>query len=161
MRIKQIIKHLMLLFYYFIRMNEYRFNRFSYKDIHKGKKAMIMGNGPSLRDVLNKYKSGKINITHDSFFVNFSPLDDSFYDIKPNHYFISDFGWCQDFPGATERVRAVYDKLQTKVDWPLKIYINIGLHKYCKQIVSYSRITNPNIEFIFLNRKYCNRLCDS
>lgn len=151
--VKQII-----LFCYFIVFSIIRAHKFPYFDKHEGERAMIMGNGPSLKDVLQKYNEGKMNIIHDSFFVNYSPLDETFYKIKPNHYFLSDFAFIQDTPGLTERVRRMYNMLQEKVDWDLNVYLNLPKYKYSKQLIDYSHITNPHIHFVFLNRKHCNSL---
>lgn len=142
----------------FLTLKECRFNKFPNKDKNRGKKAYVMGNGPSLKDVMRKYSKGEFQISSDSFFVNMAPLDAVFYDIKPSHLFLSDFLFAQEVEGRTERVREMYDMLQEKVDWDLTIYVNLGRLKHCKQLVEYSRLTNPHISFIFLNRNHCDNL---
>lgn len=143
----------------FLRLKECRFNKFPNKDKNRGKKAYVMGNGPSLKQVLKKFENGEFQISSDSFFVNMAPLDPVFYKVKPSHLFLSDFVFAQDTEGRTKRVRMMYDMLQEKVDWDLTIYVNIGKAKYCNQLVAYSRITNTNIDFVFLNRNNCDDLC--
>ncbi len=153
-----IIRQFFLLLYYFIYLEDFRFNKFPYHNCYKGKKAMIMGNGPSLKKLLAEYENGNVEISSDSFFVNMAPLNDSFYKIKPKHFFLSDFVFARDTPGRVDNVRKMYSRLQNEVDWPLVVYLTFPKRKYCKQLISYSKITNPNIKFVFMNRKHCNEL---
>lgn len=152
--ISQIIK----LVIYLIKMEDYYFNKFPYLNKYKGKKARIMGNGPSLKNVLNDYKNGKREIESDTFFVNFAPLDSTFYQIKPKHLCISDFVFARDTEGKTEMVRKLYNLLESKVDWNLNIYLGFSKRKDCLKLIEFSKITNPKIHFVFLNRKYCSGL---
>lgn len=156
-----VIRQFFLLLYYFIYQEEYTFNKFPYHNLYKGRKAMVMGNGPSLKKLLEEYEKGNVEITSDSFFVNMAPLNDSFYKIKPKHFFLSDFVFARDTSGRVDNVRRMYDRLQNEVDWPLVIYLTFPKRKYCRQLISYSKITNPNIKFVFLNRKHCNDLVSS
>ena len=153
-----VITQIFLLFRYFLLMDEHSFNKFPFHNICKGKKAMIMGNGPSLKKLLVEYENGEIEISHDSFFVNMAPLNDSFYKIKPKHLFLSDFVFARDTENRVDNVRKMYSRLQNEVDWPLTIFLTFSKRKYCRQLIAYSAITNPNIRFVFLNRKYCNGL---
>lgn len=152
------IRQILLLIRYFLAMDEYKFNKFPYHNICRGKKAMVMGNGPSLKKLLNEYEKGNASISHDSFFVNMAPLNDTFYKIKPKHLFLSDFVFARDTENRTANVKRMYSRLQNEVDWPLVIYLTFTKRKYCRQLISYSKITNPNIKFVFMNRKYCNDL---
>lgn len=140
-----------------LRVSEYRISKIP-KGAYKGKKAMIMGNGPSLKDLLQNYREGMVNITEDSFFVNFAPLDDVFFLIKPKHYLLSDLGFSRDDPDYTPSLRLLYTRLQNKVDWDLTIYVTRKNKTLCDELVSYSQITNSHIKFIYVYKRYCDIL---
>ena len=141
------------------RLNEYSFNKFPDLNINKGKRCMVFGNGPSLKTMLSEYEKNDVSITGDTFVVNFFPLNPLFYRIKPKYLFWSDYIFIQDTEGSTEIVRKMYEEMQEKVDWNLTIYLNAPYNKDNKRLIKYSRLTNPNIRFVFLNRKFCDDLC--
>lgn len=155
-RTKRFIFHVLQLLYYFLLVREFRISGIE-KGEFRGKKAMVMGNGPSLRLLLEKYHSGSIEIPHDSFFVNFAPLDDSFFEIKPMHFLLSDYGFSREGKDNPQ-IKLMYERLQNKVDWNLKIYIARYSKEDCQQLVEYSKITNPHINFVFLYKRYCDDL---
>ena len=159
--IKQ-IKEIIRLVYYYLILPEKKFNRFPYLDRHHGKKALIFGNGPSTKEVLEKYNDGKFDIPSDSFFVNYAPLDPTFFKIKPNHFFLSDFVFSRDTHDyRVEMTRKMYDLLEKDVDWELSIYLGFTKREYCIELVNFSKIRNPHIHFVFLNRKHCSGLSPS
>lgn len=137
-------------------LNDFSFNRFPDFDINKGGKCMVFGNGPSLNSLLDDYRKGSLNLTNDCFVVNLFPLNPMFYQIKPKYLFWSDYVFIQDTPGSTDKIRKMYNLMQDNVDWTLTIYLNAPTQKENKRLVEYSRLTNPNIKFVFLNRKYCD-----
>jgi hypothetical protein len=143
----------------FTRINEFSFDRFPDFNIDKGKKCMVIGNGPSLKSLLNKYENGEFDFSEDCFVVNFFPLNPLFYRIRPKGLFWSDYVFIQDTEGSTEKVRKMYDEMQDKVDWNLTIYLNAPWKEDNKRLIEYSRLTNPRIRFVFLNRNYCDNLC--
>lgn len=153
-----LFKQLLKFLYCVLTIQEYRWCKFPYFNKYEGEKAMIMGNGPSLNTIIQKYELGTIDISPNSFFVNLAPLSDVFYKVKPRHLFLSDLVFAQDTPGRSRQVKEMYEKLNTGVDWPLNIYLTFYKKKYCEMLISYSGITNPNIKFIILNKKYCDDL---
>lgn len=159
MRIKYLLFEGLKLLMCFARVNEFSFNKFPDFGINKGKKCMIFGNGPSLKSLLEDYEKGEVFITNDCFVVNFFPLNNFFYLVKPKFLFWSDYVFIQDTEGSTEKVRKMYDEMQEKVDWKLTIYLNTPWNKDNRRLIEYSKITNPNIRFVFLNRKFCDNLC--
>ena len=159
MRLKSIIVESIKFLMCLTRVNELSFKKFPDFDINKGKKCMVFGNGPSLNSLLEKYENGLINLTNECFVVNFFPLNPSFYKIKPKYLFWSDYVFIQDTPGSTEKVRKMYNMMQDGVDWNLTIYLNAPWQKDNKRLIEYSKLTNPNIRFVFLNRKFCDGLC--
>lgn len=153
------VKDILKLGYYFFILPEKSFNHFPFLNKHIGEKALIFGNGPSTKDVINKFNNGDFIIPENSFFVNYAPLDPTFFKIKPNHYFLSDFVFSRDTHdyrvGMTHKM---YDLLEKNVDWDLNIYLCFPKIENCKELIKFSRITNPNIHFVFLNRKHCSGL---
>lgn len=139
-------------------MNEWRFYRFKLFGVNEGKKCMVMGNAPSLKLLLEKYQAGEVEITSDSLWVNLAPLNPLFYKIKPKHLFWSDYVFVQDTPGSTETIRKMFDMMQENVDWDLNIYLNTPWQKDNLRLIEYSRLTNEKIHFVFLNRKFCDKL---
>jgi hypothetical protein len=55
----------------------------------------------------------------------------------------------------------MYDDLEQKVDWDLSIYLCFPRKKDGEELISFSRIKNPKIHFVFLNRKHCSGLAPS
>ena len=158
MRLKSIIVESIKFLMCLTRVNELSFKKFPDFDINKGKKCMVFGNGPSLNSLLEKYENGIINLTNECFVVNMFPLNPLFYKIKPKYLFWSDYVFIQDTSGSTEKVRNMYNMMQDRVDWNLTIYLNAPWQKDNLRLIEYSKITNPNIRFVFLNRKFCDGL---
>lgn len=153
------IKEILKLVYYFLILPEKKFNRFPYFNRHNGEKALIFGNGPSTKDIFEKYNNGEFLIPKNSFFVNYAPLDPTFFKIKPNHYILSDFVFSRDTHDyRVEMTRKMYDLLENNVDWDLNIYLCFPKKENCRELVEFSRIKNSNIHFVFLNRKHCSGL---
>lgn len=151
-------KNIIKLFFCFLRLEEKTFTPFPYLNRFLGQKAIVAGNGPSLNMLLEKYEKGEIHLDSNMFFVNMAPLSDLFYKIKPKHLCLSDFVFARDTEGRTEKVRKMYDLLEERVDWDLTIYLGFTKKEYGKELIRYSKITNPNIHFVFLNRKHCSSL---
>lgn len=159
-RLKTIIKQFFLILLYLSRMKEFRKPKLEYGK-YKGHKAVVCGNGPSLKLLFEKYHKGEIEISSDSFFVNFAPIDDTFFEIKPKHYFVSDYGFSRETDRKAKVIRQMYEKLQSKVDWHMNFYIARLNKKECQQLVDYSKITNPYIHFVYLYKRHCDDLIPS
>lgn len=153
--VKEIVKLLLC----YLKLDEKTFSKFPYLNRYEGQKAVVAGNGPSLNTLLEKYERGEIDLDSNVFFVNMAPLSPWFYKIKPKHLCLSDFVFARDTEGRTESVRRMYDMLEHQVDWDLTIYLGFTKRQYGKELIKYSRITNPNIHFVLLNRKHCSILC--
>lgn len=155
--IRQIIKHIYLTLLYAFQIRDWHFYKFPYKGRFSGKKAYIMSNGPSLKQTLKEYDEGKVQIDENSFWVNLGPLDEHFFSIKPKHLCFSDPMFYRDYEPKKEQVRKMYEMLEKRVDWELNIYMCFWNARDHKELISYSRITNPNIHFIRINRKHCDK----
>ncbi|MBO7143603.1 MAG: hypothetical protein J6W13_02075 [Salinivirgaceae bacterium] len=158
-RIFRCFKNVMLLLYYIIVMPEKRFNKFPYIEKYKGRSAIVFGNGPSTRCVLDRHDIEEVTKGKDLFFVNYAAMDSMFFKLKPKHFFLSDFVFSRDTNDYRgEMTRRMYNILEKNVDWDLSIYLCFTRKKYCDELVVFSKIRNPHIHFVYLNRKHCSGL---
>ena len=150
------IREIIAFCYYLLAAPDWRFNKFPYLNKYKGKKAMVFGNGPSTKIVLDKSDKGDIEILQDSFFVNYAPLDPHFFKIKPKHYLLCDLVFARDTKdNRVEMTRRMYDLLEKEVEWDLSIYLGFMKREYCEELIKFSKIKNPLIHFVYLNKKTC------
>lgn len=156
--IKQFITQGILLLRYLSRVNIFHYHKFPLINAFKGKKAFVLVNGPSLKKVLDDYDEGVYQFDENSFMVNLSPLDSRFFKIKPKHFLLSDPIFYQDFAQKKEQVRKMYDLLDEKVDWDLFLYMDFVNEWEYDKLIEYSRIVNPHIHFVRLNRWHCSSL---
>ena len=153
-KIRLFFKQLYLAPLYISRIKEYRKSDIPF-NLHKGEKAMVFGNAPSLELLIEKYHNKEIEVTSDSFFVNCSPLNEFFFEVKPKHFFLSDYIFSRDGEW-TPRNRLMYETLQNRVDWDLTIYITRLNRKECQQLVDYMNIKNPHISYKFIYKRSCD-----
>ncbi len=156
--IKQFITQSVLFLRYLHRINIFHYHKFPLINAFNGKKAFVLVNGPSLKKALDEYDAGIHQFDENSFMVNLSPLDSRFFKIKPKHFLLSDPIFYQDFPQKKEQVRKMYDLLEEKVDWDLYLYMDFVNEWEYDKLIEYSRINNPHIHFIRLNRWHCSGL---
>lgn len=156
--IKIIIHQAFLLVSYFCRAKICNYHKFPLLNKYEGRKAYILVNGPSLKKALEEYDEGLHQFDENSFMVNLSPLDPRFFKIKPKHFLLSDPIFYQDFEQKKEQVRKMYDLLEEKVDWDMYLYIDFFNEWENKKLIEYSRIKNPHIHFVKLNRWHCSGL---
>lgn len=142
----------------FYRANVFHYHKFPLLNAFEGEKAYILVNGPSLKKALDEYDQGNIQFNENSFMVNLSPLDPRFFKIKPKHFFLSDPIFYQDFEQKKEQVRKMYDLLEEKVNWDMFLYMDFFNEWEYDKLIKYSRLTNPNIHFVKLNRWHCSNL---
>ncbi|WP_185711484.1 6-hydroxymethylpterin diphosphokinase MptE-like protein [Tannerella forsythia] len=117
--------------------------------IKKHKKCIVMGNGPSLIETLERIQDGFSN--YDLIAVNHMAMTVQYERIKPSVYVLCDpafwFAIGYEVPG--EKARVMYQSMIEKTTWPLQVYIpneakktnlrslleknkNISLHFYNK-----------------------------
>lgn len=152
------IKQLLLLLKYMYGAKPWNFHKFPYVNKFSGAEACVLVNGPSLKQTFEKYDRGEIAIDSDSFMVNLSALDSHFKKIKPKHYCLSDPMFYQDYIPKKADIRRAYDILQNEVDWDMNLYLCFQKDSEYEKLVEYSKITNPHINWVFMNRKHCSRL---
>ena len=110
----------------------------------KSRKALIMGNGPSLNNDLPKILNYSKNDC-DFYSVNFFANTETFYQIKPNHYFLADkLFWSSNLnDDFNSLVNSTYDTL-SKVDWKISILCPESGFNFIKSKLS----SNSNFSFI-------------
>jgi hypothetical protein len=111
-------------------------------------KALILANGPSMKDVIPRLTTDVAFQNADFVVMNFFAFDDVFFKIKPKHYCFIDLVFIQDSYRKDE-VHKLFKILQEKVDWRLNIYV-VG-HWYYKKFVSFFEFTNGFLKIIPIN----------
>jgi hypothetical protein len=115
--------------------------------------AVLMGNGPSLKETFEKYPSffeGK-----EVFAVNHSPNSPYFFQVKPSTYVWFDATlWMYD---PTKHTYAAFEetfKRLREVDWPMKFFAPTDARKspHVQNLVK----DNPNIQMVFMNNVVVN-----
>jgi hypothetical protein len=107
------------------------------------KKLIVLGNGPSLKDVLKTWKDNENFKNADFMAVNYFCHDETFKEIKPKYYVLTDFSFfLQD---SLVKVNKMYETLNESVDWTMFLYIQ---YYGWKSIDWSKRITNKNIRII-------------
>lgn len=147
-------RHLQELLWYIEFLKKKKYKQ-PYINQYSGR-CCVLANGPSLKDALAKYDAGELEITSDSVMVNLAAIDDHFWKIKPKHMVFSDILFCQDFTPRKEQVRKQYELLNEKVDWDINFYLCYDNPQHVEMFKSYSKLTNPKIHFVPMNRIYLN-----
>jgi hypothetical protein len=114
-------------------------------DICVSKKLIILGNGPSLKNVLLNWKD-EIKIENfDILAVNFFCHDDIFNVIMPKYYVLCDNTFFDEDNLLRDKVNKMYDTLNSKVTWKMFLYIQ---YRPWKMMNWEKIITNKNITVI-------------
>lgn len=116
------------------------------------KKSIIIGTGPSLlKDIyeINNYKRNEC----DFFAVNFFANTKTFFELKPNYYFLADkLFWSEELNKNFDQLRnETIDKLKT-VNWQISILCPESGYDYIKSKL----LKNSNISFINIPEKSIN-----
>lgn len=83
---------------------------------------VILGNGPSLSDDLPRLIARREYEAKDFMAVNFFAEDDRFEVVRPGYYVLSDPMFFRDSE-CRDRVAALYRTLDSKVTWPMTLYV--------------------------------------
>lgn len=136
------IKVLIKLLIYKIK-NIYKPIRIKFTE-QKSRKAIIMGNGPSLNNDLPEILNYPKNDC-DFYSVNFFANTETFYQIKPNYYFLADkLFWSNNLnDDFNSLVNSTFDTL-SKVDWKISILCPESGFNFIKSKLS----SNCNFSFI-------------
>ena len=101
---------------------------------HKGKRLVIMGNGPSLRDTLDESRG--VLESHDTMAVNFAANTPEYFMLRPRHYILADPHF---FKGEEldlkkdPNVETLWSNLR-KTDWEMTLHVPAG----CRPAVPYN-----------------------
>jgi len=85
---------------------------------------IVMGNGPSLRDAIDNHRD--VLLDHDLLSVNFAPLTQDFFSLKPKMHLLADGLFFQ-----TEKqgnVEEMWSALR-RVDWNMTLYVPVKQRK--------------------------------
>lgn len=104
----------------------------------------ILGNGPSLATELPALIARRPQDTSDFMVVNYFAEDARFEQVRPEYYVLSDPMFFRDST-SRERVRALYETLDSKVTWPMNLYVQY----YNPERFDYrAALPNPNIRIV-------------
>lgn len=117
------------------------------KKIYSGK-AVILANGPSLKEVIPLLTFDDAFKNVDFVVMNLFAFDEVFFKIKPKHYCFVDMVFMQDSYKKDEVYR-LFTVLEEKVDWDLNIYV-VG-HWYYEKFIEFFRFTNSFLKIIPVN----------
>lgn len=94
------------------------------KTVDTSRKAFVLGNGPSLKDVLHTPKLFEELTQGDVMVTNRFAISDNFRKLRPHYYILLDPAFSnEDFINSDASVREMYDALN-EVDWPLVLFLS-------------------------------------
>ncbi len=102
---------------------------------------IVMGNGPSLRDAIDNHKD--VLKSHDLLSVNFAPLTQDFFDLRPKMHILADGLFFQERKQGN--VEDMWSALG-RVDWRMALYVPVKQRK-CEDL---KRLPD-NIEVRYFN----------
>lgn len=88
-------------------------------DEGKGKELVIMGNGPSLRQTIDK--DYEWLVSHDLMAVNFAALSEDFFRLRPKFYLIAD-GHFFNAVTHDRNVKKLWETFE-KISWPITLIL--------------------------------------
>ncbi len=102
------------------------------KESSRSGEIVVMGNGPSLRDVISEQRDVLMSV--DRMAVNFAANAPEFSDLRPQYYILADPHF---FTGmeADENVRTLWDNLG-KVDWKMTLWLPLRFRREALRVVS-------------------------
>ena len=144
--IKNSASFILFLFKMLIRENFWNYIRKNGKNSFKNtEKITILGNGPSLKNVLENWRQNKDFLEHDVFGVNYFCSNENFEEIKLEYYVLSDPSFYDPENPLFESGSKVYKTLNSKVSWNMNLYVQ---YSSLKKIDYQKIITNRNIKII-------------
>lgn len=139
------MKMILKSFYYMLRALIF-YKRTKVPQYGKDRECVVLGNGPSLSDVLDKNQ--ELFSGRDVFCVNEFALTDYYQDIKPIHYVLADPNyWNKNISKRTqERKLQLFSCIESNTDWKMTLYV-----PYRAKHVMESKFNNPNISVCYIN----------
>lgn len=111
----------------------------------KSRPVAIMGNGVSLQKIAN---SGEIDRSIDYCLVNFSPLSEWFFLVKPQYYVLADDGFFRKNHEVLKEKIENLVKVVNKIDWKITLLVPYVFKKRAEELFG----GNKNITIIPFNR---------
>ena len=113
----------------------------------QGKRMFVLGNGPSLKEILNNEDRINEILLGDSIVMNYFANSEVFKVVKPRYYILLDpTFYKEDIINNNPKISQVFENLQD-VDWEMTLFMvyvrnaNV-IHKY---------VNNPRINIVFYN----------
>jgi len=116
-------------------------------NICSSKKLVLFANGPSLTETLENWKINEIIKNADVLSVNYFCFDDTFLEICPKYYVLSDPDFFSNNPPVKfkEKIDNMYKIFNNDVSWRMFLYIQ---YYAWKKINWNEKISNRNITVI-------------
>src|SRR5690554_86978 len=111
------------------------------------KKALILGNGPSLQDFVASADWASIGSTHDVYCVNNFAFQDAFILCKPSQYVIFDPNYFNSLDTDLESGNSLFLKMVETVDWEMNLYIPIRFYSMGRVLIELFRNTSVRVVF--------------
>ncbi len=110
----------------------------------KGSKIIVLGNGPSLKKVLEQ---GFWNTNIDCMALNSFVISEWFWKLKPKYYYLADDAFWNPTNERTKKISSDFIENMNKVSWPIELYI--PTQKNIKNLKE--KLTNTNVSFCRMN----------
>lgn len=98
----------------------------------KDRALVVMGNGPSLREVMSEHRQWLMS--HDRLAVNFAAIAPEFKDLAPQIYVLADPHFFTGYD-RDEKVRTLWQSL-SEVTWPMTLYIPNSRRRLLREMTS-------------------------
>lgn len=117
------------------------------KEIDGAQKAYVLGNGPSLNEVLTNHKLRRELESGDVIVTNRFAVSNEFYSLKPRYYILLDPLFFDEVNIQNDQsIQEMYDAFN-RVEWPMILFLPNG----AKLNVVYSFLHNCSIEIRLFN----------
>ncbi len=121
---KEIIKKSIFSCFELLRWGMYRLYHERYRSYiikkTRPRPILILGNGPSLKFMLDKFNDSE---NYDYCMVNFSPLSSLFFKLKPRFYVLADGAFFSSLhKDLLDKTRELSNKL-LEIDWEITLYV--------------------------------------
>lgn len=120
-------------------------SRYSYRDISRGRKLVVLANGPSLKGYLEKITNGLDVTDFDFSCMNYFAEHELFTVIKPKQYCLADPMFFKK-DNRYEKVMHLYGVLNKRVNWKMDLFIAGYFSK--NEFLKFSGLNNKNINII-------------
>ena len=107
----------------------------SSSDTGKGRQLVIMGNGPSLRKTIDKDFDRLISC--DLMAVNFAPLSEDFFRLRPRYLILAD-GVFFNSAATDSNVRKLWETLG-RMSWDMTLLIPVKFKHFAKPLLMHTR----------------------